>query len=229
MGKKILIIEDEDKIIEMTANYLKNEGFDVSYAKDGITGLEFYNKFNPDLILLDIMIPGMNGFDVCRELRKISKVPIIMLTAKADEVDKLLGLEFGADDYMTKPFSLRELTARIKAVLRRINPDEVMGGSEIINAGSLQLNLDTREVRVAGQQITLTPTEFNILSLFMKNPGRVFSRLQILESALGEAYEGYERSIDSHISNLRHKIETDPANSRFIQTVYGVGYKFLKE
>lgn len=228
MGRKILIIEDEDKIIEMTANYLRNEGFNVFYAKDGVAGLESFNKINPDLILLDIMLPRMNGFDLCRELRKISKVPIIMLTAKVDEVDKLLGLEFGADDYITKPFSLRELTARIKAVLRRINPDDDKEKGDIINAGSLQINLATREVEAAGQQITLTPTEFNILSLFMKNQNRVFSRLQILESALGDAYEGYERSIDSHISNLRHKIEIDPANTRLIQTVYGIGYKFLK-
>lgn len=228
VGKKILIIEDEDKIIEMTANYLKNEGFEVSSAIDGLSGMEVFNKFAPDMVLLDIMLPGMNGLDVCRELRKISKVPIIMLTAKADEVDKLLGLEFGADDYITKPFSLRELTARIRAVLRRINS----GGTDtidIITYGSLQVNLSTREVRITAQSVTLTPTEFNILSLLIKNQGRVFSRLQILESALGEAYEGYERSIDSHISNLRHKIEIDPSNPRFILTVYGVGYKFQKD
>lgn len=228
VGKKILIIEDEDKIIEMTANYLKNEGFEVSSAIDGLSGMEVFNKFAPDMVLLDIMLPGMNGLDVCRELRKISKVPIIMLTAKADEVDKLLGLEFGADDYITKPFSLRELTARIRAVLRRINS----GGTDtidIITYGSLQVNLSTREVRITDQSVTLTPTEFNILSLLIKNQGRVFSRLQILESALGEAYEGYERSIDSHISNLRHKIEIDPSNPRFILTVYGVGYKFQKD
>ncbi|MFZ5639254.1 MAG: response regulator transcription factor [Bacillota bacterium] len=226
--KKILIIEDEDKIIEMTANYLKNEGFEVVHAKDGPAGLEAFNNTKPDLILLDVMMPGMNGLDVCRELRKVSKVPIIMLTARADEVDKLLGLEFGADDYITKPFSLRELTARIKAVLRRATPGGNEETAEVINAGSLQINLNTREVTVAGKPVALTPTEFNILSLLVKNQGRVYSRLQILESSLGEAYEGYERSIDSHISNLRHKIETDPAN-RFIQTVYGVGYKFLKD
>lgn len=227
-GKRILIIEDEEKIVEMTANYLVNEGFEVSSASNGLSGLEALNKTTPDLILLDIMLPGMNGFDVCRELRKTSKVPIIMLTAKADEVDKLLGLEFGADDYITKPFSLRELTARIKAVLRRIYSD-VSEVGEIISAGSLQVNLGTREVRIAGQSVTLTPTEFNILSLLIKNQGRVFSRLHILESALGDAYEGYERSIDSHISNLRHKIEIDPSNPRFILTVYGVGYKFMRD
>jgi len=228
-NKKILIIEDEDKIIEMTANYLKNEGFDVIFAIDGPTGLEVFRNSAPDLVLLDIMLPGMNGLDVCRELRKFSRVPIIMLTAKADEVDKLLGLEFGADDYITKPFSLRELTARIRAVLRRYNPGDPPDHDDIITAGSLRVNLNTREVQVEGKPVTLTPTEFNILSMLIKNPGRVFSRLQILESALGDAYEGYERSIDSHISNLRHKIETDSANTRFIQTVYGVGYKFLKD
>lgn len=228
-GNKILIIEDEDKIIEMTANYLKNEGFEVIYANDGKTGLDIFKHTIPDLVLLDVMLPGMNGLDVCRELRKFSKVPIIMLTARAEEVDKLLGLEFGADDYVTKPFSLRELTARIKAVLRRISPGEALDSVDVIVAGSLQVNLNTREVNAGGQPVTLTPTEFNILSLLVQNPGRVFSRLQILETALGEAYEGYERSIDSHISNLRHKIENESANARLIQTVYGIGYKFTKD
>ena len=227
--KKILIIEDEDKIVEMTANYLRNEGFEIISAQDGLRGLELFKSSPPDLVLLDIMLPGMNGLDVCRELRKFSKVPIIMLTARAEEVDKLLGLEFGADDYVTKPFSLRELTARIKAVLRRAVPGENPDPTEIIASGNLQINLSTREVQVAGKPVTLTPTEFNLLSLLAKNQGRVFSRLQLLESALGEAYEGYERSIDSHISNLRHKIEIDPANTRFIHTIYGIGYKFLKD
>ncbi len=228
-GNKILIIEDEDKIIEMTANYLKNKGFEVIYANDGKTGLDIFKHTIPDLVLLDVMLPGMNGLDVCRELRKFSKVPIIMLTARAEEVDKLLGLEFGADDYVTKPFSLRELTARIKAVLRRISPGEALDSADVIVAGSLQVNLNTREVNAGGQPVTLTPTEYNILSLLVQNPGRVFSRLQILETALGEAYEGYERSIDSHISNLRHKIENESANARLIQTVYGIGYKFIKD
>jgi len=179
----------------------------------------------PDLVLLDWMLPGMSGLEICRQVRQKSNIPIIMLTARTEEVDKLLGLELGADDYVTKPFSLRELTARIRVVLRRTEPDDE-NKTETIKVGGLEINLNRHEVWSEGKSISLTPTEFKILTLLLSNPGRVYSRLQLLDAALGFAYEGYERSIDTHVSNLRKKIEPDPVNPRYILTVYGTGYRF---
>ncbi|MDN5347913.1 MAG: hypothetical protein PWP65_1477 [Clostridia bacterium] len=221
---KILVVDDEAKILTMVQNYLTKEGLQVLTARDGETALKLFKQERPHLIVLDWLMPGMSGLDVCREIRKESKVPIIMLTAKAEEVDKLLGLELGADDYITKPFSLRELAARIRAVLRRYQPEE-SGRENIITIGELSINPDLYEVTVRGKKVPLTPTEFKLLYTLARNRGRVLSRLQLLDAALGEAYEGYERSIDTHISNLRRKLEADPSNPSYIITVYGLGYK----
>jgi DNA-binding response OmpR family regulator len=224
MPKKILIVDDEEKIRELINKYLVNEGFEVIEAADGYQALELAASENPDLIVLDWLLPGISGLEVCRQVRQKSAIPIIMLTAKTEEIDKLLGLELGADDYITKPFSLRELTARIRVVLRRIDP----GGETKTNSikiDDLEINLDRHEVLSNGENITLTPTEFKILGILFSNPGRVYSRLQLLDAAFGYAYEGYERSIDTHIRNLRKKIEPDPESPRYILTVYGTGYR----
>ncbi len=224
--RKILIIEDEDKIARMIQQYLRQEQFIALAAADGEAGLAAARREKPDLIVLDLMLPGLSGLDVCREIRKESRVPIIMLTARAEEIDKLLGLELGADDYITKPFSLAELAARIRAVLRRSGDQEQPAAGSVQSRGDLTLDFDGLQVYRKGQPVNLTPTEFNLLAVLFRHPGRVYSRLQLLDAALGEAYQGYERSIDTHISNLRRKIEDDPANPGYIITVYGVGYKF---
>lgn len=227
MSKKILVVDDEEKIRELVKNYLEKEGFEVIQAADGVEALESITKDKPNLIVLDWLLPGMSGLEICRQVRQKSNIPIIMLTARTEEVDKLLGLELGADDYVTKPFSLRELTARIRVVLRRSEPDdEKKMESESVKVGGLEINLNRHEVWSEGKSISLTPTEFKILTILLSSQGRVYSRLQLLDAALGFAYEGYERSIDTHVSNLRKKIEPDPANPRYILTVYGTGYRF---
>ncbi|MGI9859760.1 response regulator transcription factor [Moorella naiadis] len=227
MAKKtILIIEDEAKIAQMIQQHLTREQFTAVVAADGKAGLEAARQENPDLIILDLMLPGLSGLDVCREIRKESQVPIIMLTARSEEIDKLLGLELGADDYITKPFSLAELVARIRAVLRRTGGQEQPVAGNVQARGDLTIDFDGLQVYKKGQPVNLTPTEFNLLAVLFRHPGRVYSRLQLLDAALGEAYQGYERSIDTHISNLRRKIEADPAAPRYILTVYGMGYKF---
>ncbi|MBO8167910.1 MAG: response regulator transcription factor [Thermoanaerobacteraceae bacterium] len=223
MGQRILVVEDEQKIVKMIKEYLVKESFIVDVACDGEEALQKVRSFQPDLVVLDIMLPKKDGLEVLKELRRTTDIPVIMLTAKAEEVDKLLGLELGADDYITKPFSLRELAARIKVVLRR-----VLGNTyqpQNIQHGDLQIRCDSREVLRGGKQVSLTPTEFKILETLARNPGRVFTRLQLLD-ILGEPYYGYERSLDTHVSNLRKKIEPDPAHPTYILTVYGVGYKF---
>jgi len=223
--KKILIVEDEKKIAEMVRQHLTREQYEVVTAADGPAGLELARRERPDLIILDLMLPGINGFDVCREIRKESQVPIIMLTARSEEIDKLVGLELGADDYITKPFSLAELTARIRAVLRRAG-NRAPAREPVKKRGDITVDFNGLQVYKNDLPVTLTPTEFNLLAILFNNPGRVYSRLQLLDAALGEAYQGYERTIDTHISNLRRKIEDDPANPKYILTVYGMGYKF---
>ncbi len=224
-NKKILLIEDEEKIRILVKKYMEQESFEVLTAESGYQAREFLKNNNPDLILLDLMLPEMNGLDLCREIRKTSRVPIIMLTAKTQETDKILGLEMGADDYITKPFSLAELSARIRAALRRSDFGSLEKEESIIR-GDLQINIERYQVKLNGKDIPLTATEFKILALLAQNPGRVYSRLQILNAALEESYGGYERSIDTHISNVRHKIEKNPAEPEYIKTVYGLGYKF---
>ncbi|MFZ2098332.1 MAG: response regulator transcription factor [Anaerolineales bacterium] len=225
MAKKILVIDDEPKIVEICQDYLVKAGFDVSHAYDGPTGLDLARRSPPDLIVLDLMMPDMDGLDVCRELRRGSNVPIIMLTARVEETDKIIGLEMGADDYMTKPFSPRELVARVRTVLRRGfgNPQ-----AEIIHAGDLMLDRGHYSARFPDREVPLTPTEFELLATLASQPGRIFSRAQLLTAVRGVAFESYERAIDSHIRNLRRKIEpTDGSNSHII-TVHGAGYKFVE-
>lgn len=223
----ILVVDDEQKIRETVASFLEDQGYQTVLAEDGKSALEIYKSKNPDLILLDLMLPQLSGIEVCKEIRKFSQVPIIMLTAKSDEVDKLIGLELGADDYITKPFSLREIEARIKAILRRVKGNSAKDTKEkVLQFKYLEIRPDTREVLVKGEIIELTPSEYAILLTLAKSPGRPFSRLQLLNATWGESYAGYERAIDTHISNLRKKIEETPHAPIFIQTVYGIGYKF---
>lgn len=224
LGKKILIVDDEPKIVQVLGDYLVNEGFQVITADNGPQAASAAASERPDLIILDVMLPDENGFEVCRNIRRNSNVPIIMLTAKSEEIDKLMGLEFGADDYITKPFSLREVAARIKAVLRRTVEAPQPNGT-MLQVGPLTLDTNRYEAWVDSKPLSLTPAEFKILHLLAANSGQVLSRLQILEFVFGDAYEGYERSIDTHISNIRKKIDPDLKRSSFIRTVYGVGYK----
>jgi DNA-binding response OmpR family regulator len=223
MSKKILIIDDEAKIVEICQDYLKAAGFSVVTSLDGEGGLEKARREKPDLILLDLMLPGIDGLDICRELRKESNTPIIMLTARVEETDKLIGLEIGADDYITKPFSPREMVARVRTVLRRAQGDST---TEVIRAGSLTLDRNRFIVLINEQEISLTPTEFEILATLASQPGRIFSRSQLLMAVRGVAFESYERAIDSHIRNLRKKLDADMSNFEWIVTIHGVGYKF---
>jgi len=223
MTKKILIIDDEAKIVEICQDYLKAAGFSVVTSLDGEGGLEKARKEKPDLILLDLMLPGIDGLDICRELRKESNTPIIMLTARVEETDKLIGLELGADDYITKPFSPREMVARVRTVLRRVQGDS---SAEVIRAGNLTLDRNRFIVLINEQEISLTPTEFEILATLASQPGRIFSRSQLLMAVRGVAFESYERAIDSHIRNLRKKLDADMSNFEWIVTIHGVGYKF---
>ena len=219
MSKKVLVIDDEPKIVEICKDYLKAGGYEVITASDGAQGLTKARLQKPDLIVLDLMLPGMNGLDVCRSLRQESNVPIIMLTARIEETDRLIGLELGADDYITKPFSPRELVARVRTVLRRVSGDSSM---ETIRVGDVALDRTRYQVTLPDRSITLTPTEFELLATMMSQPGRIFTRGQLLNAVRGVAFESYERAIDSHIRNLRRKLEP----GEYIVTVHGVGYKF---
>ncbi len=223
----VLVIEDEHELAQVLRGYLENAGYSVSTAQRGDSGLSTWERLRPDLVILDLNLPGMDGLEVAREIRRQSDTPLIMVTARVDEVDRLLGLELGADDYITKPFSPREVVARVRAVLRRANPGASAGGHW--QAQDLVVDLNEHSVQRAGQPVELTPTEFNLLAALIAQPGRAFTRLQLLEAAAGEAYEGYERSIDAHIKNLRAKIESDPRQPRYIETVFGIGYRFRKE
>ena len=225
MPKRILVIEDEPQIADLCRDYLVAAGFAVLTAGDGAKGLALARRERPDLVVLDLMLPGMDGLEVCRELRRESNVPIIMLTARVEESDKLVGLELGADDYLTKPFSPRELVARVRTVLRRASG---AGASEVIRAGTLTLDRARYKVQLPSGEVTLTPTEFEILAALAAQPGRVFSRSQLLSAARGVAFESYERAIDSHIRNLRRKIEPPEDEPQYILTVHGIGYKFAE-
>jgi len=223
----ILIVEDEPQIVEVVSDYLKQAGYRVLSARDGQTGLTIARHERPDLIVLDLMLPGaMDGLDVCRSIRRdpaLADLPIIMLTARTEEADRLVGLELGADDYVTKPFSPREVVARVRAVLRRARRSGPPAA--VIRVGELAVDLANRQVTVDGQPVSLTPTEFDLLSVLARNPGRPFTRAQLIDLVYDVAYVGYDRAIDSHIKNLRRKIEPDPREPRYILTIYGVGYK----
>lgn len=226
--RKILIVDDNPKIVELVRLYLEKDGYRVFVAYDGLEALEVARQKQPDLIVLDLLLPGMDGLDVCRILRAESEVPIIMLTAKSTEEDKLVGLELGADDYLTKPFSPRELVARIRAVLRRVGKEAAQGPAELRFA-DLLIDRRSHEVQVRGEPVHLTPTEFRLLEVLAREPGRAFTRLELLDRVFGYDFEGFERTVDVHIKNLRKKIELDPKKPTHIKTVYGVGYKFNED
>jgi len=219
MSGKILVIDDEPEIVVICRDYLQASGFEVITAVDGFQGLAQARKHKPDLVILDLMLPGMDGLDVCRSLRRDGNIPIIMLTARIEEADRLVGLELGADDYITKPFSPRELVARVRTVLRRASGDT---SSDIIRAGEITLDRSRYQAIFPDRSITLTPTEFELLATLMSQPGRIFTRAQLLNAVRGVAFESYERAIDSHVRNLRRKLEP----GEYIVTVHGVGYKF---
>jgi two-component system alkaline phosphatase synthesis response regulator PhoP len=221
---RILVVDDDPGIVKVVRAYLEQAGFDVLVAYDGKKALHVARHDKPDLVVLDLMLPEMDGWDVCRALRKESDVPIIMLTARVEETDKLVGLELGADDYVTKPFSPRELAARVRSVLRRSGA--MPAEPERMSLRGVTIDLSRHQVVVQGEPVDLTPTEFNLLAALMQDPGRAFTRSQLLESLQGYAYDGYERTIDVHVKNLRQKIEDNPRSPERIKTVYGVGYKF---
>jgi len=227
----ILVVDDEPQIVELVQDYLKQTGFRVVTARDGQTALTVARHERPDLIVLDLMLPGgMDGLDVCRSVRQdatLGNVPIIMLTARDEEADRLIGLELGADDYVTKPFSPREVVARVRAVLRRAQGDVQQSG--VIRIGDVVIDLAGRSVAVAGETVSLTPTEFDLLAIMARSPGRPFTRAQLMDLVYDVAYAGYDRAIDSHIKNLRRKIEPDSREPRYILTVYGVGYKLVEQ
>ena len=224
MNRTILVVDDDKKIVQLVSLYLRKEGYRVLPAFDGQEALEIARSQQPDLIVLDLFLPELDGTDVCRLLRADSRVPIIMLTARATDEDKLLGLDLGADDYLTKPFNPRELVARVRAVLRRTLPDDDTNGE--LHFGDLAISLVRREVAAHGQPVSLTPTEFRLLETLVREPGRAFSRSELLDRAFGFDYDGIERTVDVHIMNLRRKIELQPGTPRYIMTVPGFGYRF---
>jgi two-component system alkaline phosphatase synthesis response regulator PhoP len=227
MNETILVIDDEPKIVKQARDYLEKGGFRVFAAGDGTTGLAVARHEWPDLVVLDLNLPGIDGLDVCRALRRESAVPIIMLTARVEETDRLIGLELGADDYITKPFSPRELVARVRAVLRRVQGGVRQPGR--IRAGDLEIDLHGHRVTRAGEPVRLTRTEFNLLAVLAQHPGQTFTRAQLLDRLHGVAYEGFDRSVDAHVKNLRRKLEPDPVEPHYVLTVYGVGYRFTDE
>ena len=225
--KTILVVDDEPRIVRLVHDYLEHAGFEVATAGDGPGALRLARERDPDLVVLDLGLPGLDGLDVTRALRREGAVPIIMLTARDDETDKLVGLELGADDYVTKPFSPKELVARVRAVLRRAEgaasaPDIIRVGEDVV------LDVPKLDVSVGGRRVDVTPTEFRLLATMARQPGRVFTRAQLLDAIHGVAFESYERAIDAHIKNLRRKIEPDPRAPRYLLTVFGMGYRFAE-
>lgn len=225
MKPAILVVDDDRKTVDLIRMYLEKDGYRVLVAFDGHAAIDIARNQRPGLIILDLMLPKVDGLDVCRLLRSESNIPIIMLTAKTTEHDKLIGLDLGADDYVTKPFSPRELVARVRAVLRRGIAESEPGPEQILY-GDLEVDFVRHEARIGGVTVHLTPKEFTLLEIMIKQPGRVFSRLELLGLAFGYDYQGFERTVDVHMMNLRKKIEPNPAQPRYVQTVYGVGYKF---
>jgi DNA-binding response OmpR family regulator len=231
----VLVVDDEPKIVQLARDYLEHAGFAVVTAGDGRTALERVASQHPDLLVLDLGLPGLDGLEVTRRLRQAGDLPIVMLTARDDELDKLLGLELGADDYLTKPFSPRELVARVRAVLRRAErsgraePSDGGTGGGVIEAGDVTIDVDRMRVQAGGRSIDLTPTEFQLLVTLARRPGQIRTRSQLLDAVHGVAFESYERAIDTHIKNLRRKLEPDPRVPRYILTVHGVGYRFADD
>ncbi len=229
MSKTILVVDDMESLRTMVKAYLTQEGFRVVTAANGREALFVARQERPDLIILDLMMPELSGYDYINAYAREGDAPIIVLTAKVEESDKVLGLELGADDYLTKPFSMRELTARIRAVLRRLDKNTGNAPGAVLRAGDLTLDRSSRTVTVGVTAVDLTPSEFDLLATLLSSPGRVFSRLELLDKLQGDAYEGYERTIDVHIRNLRTKIEPDPRNPRYVVTVYGIGYRLAAD
>jgi two-component system, OmpR family, alkaline phosphatase synthesis response regulator PhoP len=227
-SKRVLVVDDDAKTVELVKLYLNRDGYRVLTAYDGIEALRLARESHPDLIVLDLMLPGIDGLEVCRTLRAESDVPIIMLTARTTEQDRLTGLDLGADDYVTKPFSPKELAARVRVVLRRLPGEMLQRGPAEIQHGDLIINFRKYEASLAGRPLNLTPIEFKLLGVLVRESGRVFSRGELIEKALGYDFEGFDRTIDVHIRNLRRKLEPDPRYPRYIKTVYGAGYKFVR-
>ena len=228
MPHRILVVDDDKQIARLIRSYLEQGGYQVIVAHDGETALHALRRESPDLVVLDLMLPDRDGWDVTRTMRSdpaLAATPIIMVTARVEDTDKVIGLELGADDYVTKPFNPRELVSRVRAVLRRTT-GQTVALSPVLEAGALRLDPDKHEARLDGQPLDLTPTEFELLRTLMANPGHAFTRAELIELALGYTYDGLDRTVDSHIKNMRRKIEADPANPTTIQTVYGVGYRF---
>jgi two-component system, OmpR family, alkaline phosphatase synthesis response regulator PhoP len=223
--KRILVVEDESRIARLVRDYLEHAGFEVVAAGDGEVALAETRRARPDLVVLDLGLPGRDGLDVARSLRRTSNVPIVMLTARGEETDRVVGLELGADDYVVKPFSPRELVARVRAVLRRTEAAGA-GGTEILRVADVEVDLPRMRVAVGGRPVELTPTEFQLLATLAREPGRVFTRGQLLDAVHGVAFESYERAVDAHVKNLRKKIEPTPGRPRYLLTVHGVGYRF---
>ncbi len=229
MAQRILVVDDDRQIVRLVSSYLEEAGYVTLAAHDGETAMHALRAERPDLVVLDIGLPGRDGLDITRWLRNdphLSQTPILMLTARVEDVDKIVGLELGADDYLTKPFNPREVLARVRAILRRSAPSA--GLPHILQVGELRLDIDRHLLSVRGAAVDLTPTEFSILQALMENPDHAFTRTELIEKALGYTYEGMERTLDSHIKNLRKKIETDPTQPRYLETVFGVGYRFKK-
>lgn len=228
---KILVVDDDKQLVRLMQSYLQQASYEVLTAYEGVSALRCIQRDRPDLVILDLMLPDYDGWDVLRSVRsdeRIAATPIILLTARVEDTDKIVGLELGADDYITKPFNPREVVARVRAVLRRTTGTPPQQPRHL-QIGNLAMDLDRHEVTVGNQPVDITPTEFEILKLMMENPGHAFTRLELIEKGLGYSYTGMERAIDSHIKNLRKKIEPDPANPTYIQTVYGVGYRLRSE
>lgn len=229
MSQTILVVDDEPEIVRLVRSYLEQDGYRVVTAYNGDEALYAARREKPDLVVLDILMPKMDGLEFTRRARQERNVPIIMLTARADETDRIVGLEMGADDYVTKPFSPRELVARVRAVLRRAQPSDERELPPVLRAGPIRLDRSTHMVTVAGEAANLTPTEFDVLAVLLGQPGRVYSRAEILEDVQGVAFEAYERTVDAHIKNLRQKIEPDPTNPNYVLTVRGAGYRLNPE
>jgi len=225
--KTILVVDDEPKIVELARDYLEHAGFSVMTSGDGPSAVATVGGRHPDLVVLDLGLPGMDGLDVMRAIRRDSEIPVVMLTARDDEVDKLLGLELGADDYITKPFSPRELVARVRAVLRRTERRPEV--TDLIRVSGVSIDVPRMRVDIDGRSIELTATEFEILTTLARQPGRIFTRSQLLDAVHGVAFESYERAIDTHVKNIRRKLEPDPRRPRYLLTAYGVGYRFADD
>ena len=225
--KRVLVVDDEPKITQLVRDYLERGGFAVTTASDGTSALALARSERPDLVILDLGLPDKDGLDVTRALRRDSSIPLIVLTARAEESDRLVGLELGADDYVTKPFSPKELVARVRAVLRRAAA--YPADDELIRVADVVLDVPRRRVTIAAEAVELTATEFELLTTLARHPGRVFTRAQLLDAVRGVAFESYERAIDAHVKNIRHKIEPDPRRPRYLLTAYGVGYRFAED